>query len=212
MMYMKKFILFFVFLASISIFAQSISSDNNQHRFKGGIRAGFTATQISGDDLAGFHKIGGYGGLFANVGIADYWKIQMEINFIMKGSSTYLRANENGQVIGNSYKLNLFYTETPILFKYWGFNHFEFEFGPSINFLFHYTEKENGYPIVGRIPFRKFEIAGVIGISYIIKEHYAVNLRYSLSIIPVRIPDWAVNRVIKKQFNDCIALSMFYQF
>ncbi len=34
--------------------------------FRGGLRAGFTATQMSGDDLSGFHKMGAYAGGFVN--------------------------------------------------------------------------------------------------------------------------------------------------
>ena len=77
--------------------------------FRGGLRAGFTATQMSGDELSGFHKIGAYAGGFVNWRFVQNprWAIQPEINFVMKGSSSFLRPDKNGN-IGNKYVLTLY--------------------------------------------------------------------------------------------------------
>ena len=209
---MKKIYLFIAILViSLSVDAQELSK--NGSNFKGGIRLGLTTSQISGDDLSGFNKLGAYAGGFTNFPISKtgYWNIQMEMNFIMKGSSTPPRKPNNPHFY-NVYTLNLFYTETPFLVKCLLFKGFEVEAGPSINFLFASTEKGPGGSNIKGRPFRIFELSIIAGISYTFKEHWGISARYSNSIIPVRIPTWVYNRLVSKQFNSTLAFSVFYQF
>ena len=171
--------------------------------FKGGLRAGLSMTQISGDDLSGFHKVGAYAGGFVNWRFiqAPKWAIQPEINFVMKGSSTYLKADKNGN-IGNKYVLTLYYKG------------FEIELGPTFNVLLHAVEKDANGVIPARMPFRFYEIAGMAGISYLIKDHYGINFRFVQSLVPVRVGDGNHGnyRLNKKQFSTEMTLSFFYQF
>ena len=120
-----------------------LSMGSQAQNFRGGLRAGFTATQMSGDDLSGFHKMGAYAGGFVNWRFIrnPHWAIQPEINFVMKGSSTFLRADKNGN-IGNKYVLTLYYIEVPALAKYMIINGLEVEFGPTFGILCAATEKD----------------------------------------------------------------------
>ena len=97
---------------------------------------GFTATQMSGDELSGFHKMGAYAGGFVNWRFIQnpHWTIQPEINFVMKGSSAFLRADKNGN-IGNKHVLTLYYIEVPALAKYRIVKGLEIEFGPTFGVL-----------------------------------------------------------------------------
>ncbi len=183
--------------------------------FKGGIRIGFTGSQISGDDLAGFHKFGAYTGLYANFLFPqnEKWGMQGELNFIMKGSSKFLRPSKDGD-IGQQYILTMLYTETPVLIKYSPVHWLALELGPAFNFLFYSQEKDSNGEMPARQPFRIFELAGIGGISLFFKEHYGVNFRYSNSLMPVRIPaaNYSSFRMKKKQFNSSLAFSFYYQF
>ena len=203
---MKRFLILILLLGSLAAgYGQA---------FKGGLRIGFTGTQISGDDLSGFHKLGAYAGGFVNVPISPNgkWKIQPELNFAMKGSSAFLRANRSGTV-GKKYVLTLLYFDVPVFIKWNPWRGLELEAGPSFNILCYAEERgPDGSKMRGRKPFRWWELAGSIGVSYTFLEHYGLDFRWSCSIIPVRIPDWIVNRPIKKQFNDVLAFSFFYQF
>ena len=171
---MKRFIPFFLLIIGfLTLNAQ------NESLFKGGVRAGCSITQISGDDLSGFHKLGAYAGLFANVTIDrnQDWKFQMELNFIMKGSKTYTPPkSEFPQFI---YKLNLYYIEVPLLFKYVGLSNLEFEFGPAINILFSYKETENNYPIIGRL---KFSILKNIMVSHCAIQTHSFQLENPIGL------------------------------
>ena len=185
--------------------------------FRGGLRAGLTMTQISGDDLSGFHKLGAYAGGFVNWRFIqnDRWAIQPEINFVMKGSSTYLKADKNGNINPyGKYVLTLYYVEVSALAKYRVIKGFEVEFGPTFGVLFASTEKDANGKMVGRMPFRWFELCALGGVSYLFKEHYGINLRYVQTLVPVRVCDerHSPYRINKKQFSSEIALSLFYQF
>ncbi|MDR3047199.1 MAG: PorT family protein [Bacteroidales bacterium] len=214
---MRRVLFIFILLVHF-IVSYSQNSDYKNSLFHGGIRAGITASQISGDDLGGFHKLGGYTGVFVNVPLEPKrnWYVQAEINFIMKGSSSYTRGNRD-DVPTNYYKLNLFYIETPLIAKYCFskiLKGVQIEFGPTLNFLAGYTEKGFDYSSIKeqRRAFRIVELAGLIGVSYFFKEHWGINFRFTNSIIPVRIPNWGVNRGLPLQFNTVMAINMFYQF
>ena len=89
---MKKLIVCLAILAvSLTAVAQEKSEKPDKSRFYGGVRVGFTASQISGDDLSGFHQIGAAAGLFVNhvVNSSGSLKLQLELDFTMKGSHSY---------------------------------------------------------------------------------------------------------------------------
>jgi len=206
-----KFLLVVLFLGMVQLsFAQRSTSSSN---FKGGLRAGFTATQISGDDLTGFHKLGAYAGAFVNFPLSDNlkWKFQSELDFVMKGSHTYYPSGQNA-TISSKYVLNIGYIEVPVLIKWNLVPNMELEFGPTFGVLLYQRERNSNGIMLYRPDFRRYELGVMGGLSYLFHEHYGVSLRYSNSVIPVRIPTWAVSRRVKKQFNSALAVSFFYQF
>jgi hypothetical protein len=204
-------IIFAVFTANIVAQEETVPKQNGL--FHAGVRLGFTASQLSGDDLSGFHKLGAYAGVYSFLPISKnrLWSFQMEINFCMKGSSTFSK-DINDPNIGDKYILHLFYAELPLLFKYLVFKNFEIELGPTINFLFKSIEKDWGGIIKGRPSFTFYEIAAMGGVSYLFKKHYIVSLRYSNSILPIRKPTWVYDRIVNLQFNSSIIASICYQF
>lgn len=183
--------------------------------FRGGLRAGISMTQISGDDLSGFHKLGAYAGGFVNWRFVqnERWSIQPEINFVMKGSSTFLKPDKNGNV-GPKYVLTMYYVEVPVLVKCRIVKGLEAELGPAFGVLTHATEKDANGIMNARMPFRWYEICAMAGVSYLIKEHYGISFRYVQTLVPVRVCDerHSPYRINKKQFSSELALSFFYQF
>ena len=210
----KKQLLFVVAfcITTCLLYAQNELS-KSESNFKGGFRLGFTASQISGDNLGGYNKLGGYAGGFVNFPLTKdlRWMFQFEINFMMKGSSTFAKLSPDG-LPEDSYVLTLFYTESPFLVRWKVFKGIVLELGPALNFLCYEEERINGNTEVGRQPFRFYEIAIIAGASYFFKAHWGINFRWSSSILPVRVPNFVYNRSVKKQFNDSLALSLYYQF
>lgn len=208
---MKKLLYKILILSLLLSFGEIAKAQN----FRGGVRAGMTMTQMSGDDLSGFHKLGAYAGGFVNWRFIqnDRWAIQPEINFVMKGSSTYLKADKNGN-IGAKYVLTMYYVEVPVLAKCRIVKGLEAELGPTFGVLLGATEKDANGKMVGRMPFRWYEFCAMGGVSYLFKEHFGINFRYVQTLIPVRVCDERHSnyRCNKKQFSSELALSVFYQF
>lgn len=190
--------------------------ENALSKFYGGVRVGFTATQISGDDLVGFNQLGGTAGLFVNHAIvpSGRLKLQLELNFTMKGSHS---TSPKNQPANNFYSLRLGYVEVPLMLVWtagkwslWGQKfQFDLEVGPCFGVNVFATEREANGPILGP-PFRRFEFSGIGGITLNIAEHHSANFRFNGSFIPVRKPSWG--RVYKDQFNTALIISYCYQF
>lgn len=210
----RGFFLCLIVLLNLSVNAQDASEKlSRQHsNVKGGVRIGLTCSQISGDDLAGYHQLGVYTGLYVTFPMTQNWKwmVQPELNFNMKGSRTFFpKGLTEGQ---QTYSLRLCYIEIPAVFKWNFFKGFILEFGPSFNINVLHQEKFDGDIDHHVQAFRWYEFAGLVGLSYIFKGHYAIFYRYTGSIIPVRVPNNVMNRLQKKQFNDAMMFGFYYQF
>ena len=213
----KLFVCFVIIVMSITAGAQEKPKESG---FYGGLRVGFTASQISGDDMSGFHQLGASAGLFVNRAIipSGKLKLQMELDFTMKGSHSYTPPKQEYET--EFYSLRLGYVEMPLLLEWavgkwtmWGKPfQFELEIGPAFGVVVFQREWEATGVIIGRPSFRRFEFSGMAGLSFKIADHHSVNLRYSNSLAPVRIPTWVYNRVVLKQFNSVLTLSYCYQF
>ena len=225
---MKKGILIFLsFVFFITISAQESRFEptrtegiiEGKSNFHGGVRIGFTGSQISKDgfQFEGYKKFGAFAGAFVNYPVTrnGKWLIQPELNFVMKGCKHIPKTDEDGFVHGDQYVLQLMYGEIPILAKWKVVRGLELEFGPAFGILFKNieVEKVNGYINIGAPPFYRFEFAGIIGIGYLFYNHYGVSLRYENSLLPVRKiskADWTY--LLGGQYNQTFCFSVYYQF
>ncbi|MFW6019247.1 MAG: outer membrane beta-barrel protein [Bacteroidales bacterium] len=170
------FITFILFFLSYQMYAQ---------QFDAGFKAGISASQISGDGLAGYNKPGIYAGIFTSIDITDKSRISLEMNYVEKGSRKVAKPDEG---IYTSYKLMLNYAEVPVTYQYFINENLSFEIGPSFGVLLKQTnneEDQNGI-ISGVTPFRKYELAISSGMNYWFNDNWAFSIRHSESIIPVR--------------------------
>ena len=192
-----------------------------QSNFRGGMRVGFTFSQISRDGFPfqGYNKFGAFIGPFVNfpVSRSGKWLLQLELNFIMKGCKHTPKTDENGNLIDffDSYRLQLMYGEIPILVKWKIVKGFELELGPAFGILFKNidVEKVNGSINFGAPPFARFEFAGVIGLNYLFYNHWGASLRYEASLLPVRkysASHWTY--LLGGQHNQTFCFSVYYQF
>jgi len=90
-----------------------VLNDSSAQNFKGRLAFGITATQISGDDLAGFNRAGFTFGIAAFLPVNEILATQLEMNFIQKGSREILEEGDS-----TFYQLRLNYIEVPILIDY----------------------------------------------------------------------------------------------
>ena len=113
-MFKKHLLLLYSILISCSLSAQV---------FNGGINVGLSSSQVGGDNLAGFNKAGFLAGAYINTKIEGNLKIQMEMNYIEKGSNNP-DMNEN-----RIEDISLSYLEIPVLLQYGSINMLKIETG-----------------------------------------------------------------------------------
>lgn len=180
-----------IFFLTISFFAAFSFQLNAQH-FRAGIVAGPAITDIKGTDMhdgdADFHKLGFSAGGVMNSIIDDQNSFQFEINYVTKGSAQLPDSSNQG-----AYKLALNYVEVPIVYRHRmiftnhgkQLTHFEIEFGASVGRMIHYDEKVDNYSTAfGPGNINKTDASLLLGLNYVISEHFYFGFRYSNSLIP----------------------------
>ena len=70
----------------LSIILLCVFSNIKGQEFGGGVSLGASTSQVAGDRLGGFNKIGLLAGVFTNIKIKEKLAFQFEIIFIQKGS------------------------------------------------------------------------------------------------------------------------------
>ncbi|MFB6257838.1 MAG: porin family protein [Flavobacteriales bacterium] len=153
--------------------------------FKAGFAAGLNTSQISGDDLSGFHQFGLAGGLFVSRPVSDKVTLELQFLFSQKGS----RKTPNPKKGDYSfYNLRVNYVDLPLMLGY-NFGSFELFGGPLIGAKVGGVteETENGsIPDADRPDFEPFDVGVHAGIGYKLMEQLHFDLRLSNSILPAR--------------------------
>lgn len=199
---MKKHVLF-LFLAIVSF------ANAQERRFSAGVKAGFSSSQVSGDDLAGFHKAGLAAGLLSTVLFSKKWSGQFELLFVQKGSK-YVGQPDLGDL--NYYRLQLNYLEVPVLIQY-HYKKWTLEAGPGFGYLINYKEENMLGDVTGNRPFNKSEISYQLGLNYNITDHLGVNMRFSNSISSIRDHQSGAHTLRNPgQQNTVLQLTIHYTF
>lgn len=194
----KLFIFSILVLASYALEAQD---------FNGGVIGGLAATEISGDGKWGPNKAGVYAGFFVNRYFSKRSSIQMELDYIQKGS----RENPDSSNNYEFYLLRLNYVEIPLHYKYDFHEKGTLEAGLSLGFLVHsYEEGNPGNPPSGG-DFTKTDFSFNFGAYYTLLKNFRINVRYSNSILPVRDhSSGATYRMNQGQYNEVLSFTLHY--
>jgi Outer membrane protein beta-barrel domain len=180
-----------------------------QNRFVAGVKAGLSASQVSGDNLSGFKKAGLVGGLQVTGIFNQKWSAQLEMLYIQKGSKA---VGNPAQGDFTFYLLKLDYVEVPVLLQYHQ-KKFTFEAGPSFGYLVREKEYDAFQEITGIRPFNKPEIGINAGVSYLIFKTIGMNWRYSNSISAIRnYPSGASRWYNLGQQNTVMSFTLTYKF
>ena len=188
---MKKLI----FTFAIALYGLTISAQD----FNGGIKAGFTASQISGDQISGFDKAGPAIGGWVNYYFTKKDVFQFELFYAQKGS----RKNDTNED-PTKYLLRLHYVEAPFMYRRYFSKKISGEGGPSIGVLFNHQEKdENGeWPFANREKFKLMDVSIAYGFKYDFTDRIRGSVRFQQSVLPVRDhPGGGVYRLDRGQYN-----------
>jgi hypothetical protein len=175
--------------------------------FKGGVIAGVSTSQVSGDALGGFHKAGLYLGVFTELPISPISNIKMEMNYIQKGSNNP-KISEN-----NMPDISISYIEVPISVNYFQNEITSFEVGIQTAFLLNFSDNDLFGPIPNdqSIAFNKVDLGAFIGMNYHLTDNILLNSRISNSILPVRPhASGATYQLNKGQYNSVLSFTLHY--
>jgi len=180
-------------------------------KFNGGVMLGFTGSQVAGDNDEGYNKAGLFAGGFVNLKIGYRSLLQLELEFMQKGS----RHNPNYEEGDfKSLLIRLAYVEMPLLYQYIISDKFKIEAGPSLAVLIDSFEEYNG--VEGdRENFRLLHLCLNAGVYYSLTDKILLNLRTNNSLINIRNQNVTgdVHRLIDHgQYNDVLSFSVFYHF
>lgn len=161
---------------------------------------GINMSQVDGDSLAGYHKVGLVAGAYGQIKINQLFAVGIEALYSQKGS----RANKpflSGSNIISSYSLSFNYAEVPITLRYTD-RYIHFYAGGSLAQMLNYKEVENGVNLsdLDSIPFyKKQDYNYLIGIVFFPYKGIGIDLRYQRSfrnIIAIKGNGSQVNKLI----------------
>ena len=187
-----KYRLFIVVL----LFSQMLFSQG----FKGGLMGGMVVSQIDGDQIAGYHKLGLQAGIYSQYLFNDKWSIVLEIKYIQKGSSHTDKNNPYSY-----FKIKLNYIELPLLLEYRLNKSFIFGTGLSYgNLLRASVEDASGSIVSQQLAYIATDINILGQVKYVLNEHYWIDLKMAYSIIPI-------TNQSPQQFNNLISFGIGYE-
>ena len=196
----KSYINLFFLLFSMISFSQD---------FSGGIFGGLSTSQVSGDNLSGFNKIGPRLGLYINRPI-KWYEIQLELQYLVKGSKKNNSEVSQNTNMNYNYNFHLNYVGVPVLFCSNIRKNIKLELGTSFNFLINQREEIDFY-IDDTRKTQSFEASILIGFTYQKNEKISFNTRLSNSIKPIRPhASGETHQLNRGQYNTVICFSIYY--
>lgn len=179
-------------LFSPGLFAQEDNVELFANKtFIGGVVAGLNASQVDGDNYSGYRKAGLNAGAMVYVNFAKRAGVSLELLFAQKGA-VGVRGNSNGQVGSyfEHYKMKLNYAEVPLVFHFYQTPNLHFNLGASYSALISSKEThDDPFSITtfdeSLYPYKKYEIDGIIGVSYVWK-HFLLDARFQYGLTPLR--------------------------
>ena len=195
---MKKVLIISFVIMSLNLFSQN---------FTGGLIGGISTSQVSGDNLGGYHKAGLFLGVFTQLPINQISNLKMEMNFIQKGSN-------NPKMLKNGISdISTSYLEIPVSAHYYQTEITSFEIGGKIAFLITSTDNDIYGAVSSELinPFNKVDIGAFIGMSHHLTDKILLNSRISNSILPVRPhASGAIYKLNRGQYNSVLSFTLHY--
>jgi len=204
----------YLFIVFISLFfVTNVSAQN----IKGVLIFGGNLTQVDGDEIYGFKKLGFNLGAAAIMPLNEKQtlNISVETLFSQKGSyQKYPFAYDTTDY--PYYNLNLNYLEVPILFQYTDKKIISFEGGFSWGRLVSLKEIEHGSDLnwsKQQWPYSREDWNLVAGLRFRIHNKWHLNVRYAYSFKKIRTrayTDEIGQEWERNQYNNVITFRLYY--
>lgn len=158
-----------------------------QQRFGAGIVVGINASQIQGDDSAGYNRLGVRAGLRGIVKLTDKTEFGLDLLYSMRGSTTELVPNNNSL----RYVIHLDYIEVPVWISYkdWlapdGYYRIQGFAGLSYGRLFNTRVQDVIILEDEQENFAKNDLSIALGVSYHLSRKFSLGVNYTRSVVPL---------------------------
>lgn len=112
---MSKIVTNLLLLATLTAWLPGQEASAQARRFRAGVVGGLNASQIAGDDIGGYTRLGLHGGLRAMADLGDKKELVLEMLYAQRGSYSKYGSPKcwNGDI-----SIFLQYAEIPVLFCY----------------------------------------------------------------------------------------------
>jgi hypothetical protein len=203
----SKYLLLLLLLSALSptLFAQ---------RFKGAVMGGMNISQVDGDEVYGYHRVGGHIGLAAILPLKK-WDVTLETVFNQKGA--YQAVQFPGDSLNGKYDLRLNYVEIPLLAHFTEKERYTVGVGFSYGRLVSSKEVEhNGAipPYSDTVAFSKNDYSVLVDLQIRVWKRLKFNIRYEYSMVPIRKRTfYNINYTVyhdRKQYNNLFTFRLVY--
>ena len=202
------------FLWTILILGLNAYSVSAQSKFTGGIIAGGSLSQMTGDEAYGYNKLSYLVGVKAGYKFKSRLNLEVEFLYNTKGSARSKRFKDYSPY----WTIELNYIEIPVLagYKDWldedGYYHLIFYGGLSYANLFNSKVTNLKYKPLIENDLNKHDIAFILGATYFINKNLGVTGRYNRSITKVWVKDFVDDRFSNYMKNYQLSLAVQYMF
>ncbi len=191
-------------------------------RIKGVVIGGANITQVDGDEIYGFNKVGLNMGLAAIMPFGKGFSVSIETLYSQKGANQkdqYKTEDSLGNILTGAYKLQLNYLEVPILFHYTDQDRITIGGGFSYSGLVSLKEFEHNQRVetttLASGVYSNSDISVVADLRFRLYKRLKFNIRYSYSMIKIRtreFDDFLGNTWMRDQYNNVFTLRLYYVF
>jgi hypothetical protein len=199
-------------------------------RFKGAVMGGMNISQVDGDEVYGYKRVGGHFGVAAILPMKK-WDITLETVFNQKGAYQkpqyeYWVMDSTSQTVDSAlytgeYNLRLNYVEVPIMVHYTDRERYTAGLGFSYGRLVSVSEVEHGGsipPYSDTIAFNKNDFSVLVDLQIRIWKQLKFNVRFSYSMVPIR--ERTYHDILyeyndpwtRKQYNNTLTFRLVYVF
>ena len=181
-----------------------VAISSHAQTFKGYIELGPNLNQIQGDDLAGWHKLGGFAGVGVYSDLSDRWRASLTIAYSQYGSSA---SSRESQLLSSIYdKVALDYIVVPVKIHYMDwlsadetFYHLEFYAGfEYLRLISEKAEGTDGADLIASNPYVANGVNALAGAYYAWSLKWAAGLSYHSSVTPLQQQQTEQNQFLKQ--------------
>jgi len=171
-----------------------VASSAHAQTFRGFVELGPNLNQIQGDDLAGWHKIGGFAGAGVYTDLSDRWRASLTIAYSQYGSSASSRESQLMASIYDNIALNVIAVPVKIHYMDWlsadeTLYHLEFYAGfEYLRLISEKAESFDGADLIISNPYLPNGVNALAGAYYAWSLKWAAGLSYHSGFAPMQQP------------------------